>query len=129
MLFRACALIYSCAQRMVEHIGSGLTPLAALDEEKIAFTRITKAHCHAVVLKAFTEYVDGTKDNPDIYSVLLRLLKLYASYWMELDLAEFIAAKVILSEHHADLMAFIRKLLRVSLDRSLALPWIMLPTI
>lgn len=112
---RACALIYSCGQRMAEHINSGKTPLAALDDEKIAFTKITKSHCHVVVLKAFKRFVDEAKTNKKIYLPLLRLLKLYALYWMEIEFADFIAAKVLKIEHRADLMSLIRSLMKVNI--------------
>lgn len=49
----------------------------------------------------------------EIYPVLRRLFLLYATYWMEQDFSDFIAAKVVSIEHRSSLMSAIRHLLKV----------------
>lgn len=111
---RTCILLFESVKRMESHLMSGLVPLAALDEEKVALVNITHAHSHATILRIFQGHVnEAMRANRQIGNVLLHLMLLYGAYWAYQTFVEFAVSGVFRLEDYQSLLCMIKKLLRM----------------
>lgn len=109
---RAIRLIVDVAKQMETEMHSGKSYEAAWNTVMPDFLRVAKAHCFYVMVESFQRGVNEIGDE-NIKSVLKRLSDLFALYYMEKDLVDFIEDGYMTQQQGE----FVRQQIRILLDQ------------
>lgn len=102
----------STALRLQSEIASGASTHAAWNRVLIECYRASRAHCLCFVLENFQQAVEeASRERPSLHRVLQKLCELFALYYVELDMGEFLEGEHFSAQQASMVHEAVRKLL------------------
>lgn len=117
---RSAYLVYSTAKMFMDLRNKyteekhASPTMAAMDDVKVEFTRITLAHAHYIIIRCFIEKIQSirTLGNETEAAVLSQLAELYALHQYDKTFAEFQLAGVFNIKHYNSILSSAKTLLK-----------------
>jgi len=118
---RAARLAFAMTDLVDAGVASGKTETDARNSVGIELVRASMAHCMLIVLDRFVSGVAKTPAGSAEHTVLTKLLKLFALFYLEQDLGEFMEDGYLSPQQAAWTRQGVRRLLKELVDNALGL--------